>query len=238
MHVTGWFLLTPKIAMAAASTAALLAGPAGVSARLIQGGREAAPSIVSPAAAYHYSPLLSVAAAPGSQAWAVGLSTDGSTQNPLIERWNGSLWKIVPSPNPGARLRPEQARRRGRHLGVQRLGGGLVHQRQHRLHPDRALERGRLVAGAQPEPGRRDQPDESVWRGGHLGLERLGRWLLLRTARYLTLTEHWNGKTWAQVPSPSPAGADGSFLTGVAATSPINAWAVGYCGTGGAKIKP
>ena len=40
-----------------------------------------------------------------------------------------------------------------------------------------------------------------------------------------TLTEHWNGTRWAQVPSPSPDGD--SSLGGVAATSASNAWAVG-----------
>ena len=36
-----------------------------------------------------------------------------------------------------------------------------------------------------------------------------------------TLLVHWNGRTWAQVPSP------GGALYGVAATSAGNAWAVG-----------
>jgi hypothetical protein len=44
---------------------------------------------------------------------------------------------------------------------------------------------------------------------------------------YKTLILHWNGAVWKQVPSPSPAGA---YLTGVAATSATNAWAVGSVG--------
>jgi hypothetical protein len=36
---------------------------------------------------------------------------------------------------------------------------------------------------------------------------------------------HWNGTTWARVPSSCPGLGD---LTGVAATSPSNAWAVGF----------
>lgn len=43
----------------------------------------------------------------------------------------------------------------------------------------------------------------------------------------LTLVEHWNGKTWRVQQSPSPGGPSGSSgLHDVAATSPINAWAV------------
>jgi hypothetical protein len=47
-----------------------------------------------------------------------------------------------------------------------------------------------------------------------------------------TLIERWNGRAWAQVTSPNPGGVHGSFLQGVAATGPSNAWAVGYYNTG------
>jgi hypothetical protein len=45
-----------------------------------------------------------------------------------------------------------------------------------------------------------------------------------------TLTEHWNGTDWAQVPSPTPGGPVVS-LSGVAASSASAAWAVGDYGT-------
>ena len=45
-----------------------------------------------------------------------------------------------------------------------------------------------------------------------------------------TLIEHWNGKAWKRVPSPSPGPAQ--LIGGVAATSARNAWAVGQTGTG------
>jgi hypothetical protein len=41
----------------------------------------------------------------------------------------------------------------------------------------------------------------------------------------LTVAYHWNGKTWSQVPTPTPDGS--AFFNGVAATSADNAWAVG-----------
>lgn len=44
----------------------------------------------------------------------------------------------------------------------------------------------------------------------------------------LTLIEHWNGKAWEVKPSPNPARSGEVHLTGVAATSRSNAWAVGY----------
>jgi hypothetical protein len=40
------------------------------------------------------------------------------------------------------------------------------------------------------------------------------------------LIEHWNGTSW-QIQKSANVGTDSAFLTGVAATSPTNAWAVG-----------
>jgi len=42
-----------------------------------------------------------------------------------------------------------------------------------------------------------------------------------------TLIERWNGRSWKQVPSPSPGGTHDSYLFGVTALSSSNAWAVG-----------
>jgi len=50
-----------------------------------------------------------------------------------------------------------------------------------------------------------------------------------------TLTEHWNGRSWAIVPSPSPgtqrkcgSGYSGSVLTGVTAIAGSDVWATGW----------
>jgi hypothetical protein len=49
-----------------------------------------------------------------------------------------------------------------------------------------------------------------------------------------TLVLRWNGASWARVASPSPEVVDGSFLFGVAAVSPSDAWAAGWSyGLGG-----
>jgi hypothetical protein len=45
----------------------------------------------------------------------------------------------------------------------------------------------------------------------------------------LTLILHWDGSAWTQVSSPSPDNSSNA-LEGVVATSPTNAWAVGYAG--------
>jgi hypothetical protein len=43
-----------------------------------------------------------ISAASKDDAWAVGITEDSSgIVHPLIEHWNGSTWRIVPSPSPG-----------------------------------------------------------------------------------------------------------------------------------------
>jgi hypothetical protein len=51
-----------------------------------------------------------------------------------------------------------------------------------------------------------------------------------------TLILHWNGKTWARVSSPNPFCATCDSLTGVAASSTKNAWAVGTLNAGGEVV--
>lgn len=53
-------------------------------------------------------------------------------------------------------------------------------------------------------------------------------------AAYQMLVEHWNGKNWSQVPSPSPFAS--SALTHISAISPNDIWASGVLYTRGAEI--
>lgn len=56
---------------------------------------------------------------------------------------------------------------------------------------------------------------------------------LFSNGRWQTLVEHWNGTRWRHVESPNPGGpARGDQLTGVAAISARNAWAVGSFSNG------
>jgi len=233
MYVPGWILAAPKIAAVAASTAALLAGPAGASAGLIHSRVPASRKIMSPAAKYHYSPLVGVAAAPGGRAWAVGLSTNGISQHPLIEQWNGSAWRVVPSPNPGA-LSSNQNALNGV-ADTSATNAWAVGSYTNGLADFTLIDHWNGAKWLQtPSPS----PGVGITSTNLYGVEAtsaFNAWAVgyySANGSYLTLTEHWNGSTWIHVPSPNPAGAAASFLTGVAATSPDNAWAVGYSGTG------
>src|SRR6266540_3053990 len=56
----------------------------------------------SPGGPHHHDYLEGVSATSASNAWAVGDFSGAETPNQtLVERWNGTAWKIVPSPDPG-----------------------------------------------------------------------------------------------------------------------------------------
>jgi hypothetical protein len=58
-----------------------------------------APQPANPGATFN--DLAAVAVVPSCSAWVVGSYQDGGHDKTLIERWNGTAWKIVPSPNAG-----------------------------------------------------------------------------------------------------------------------------------------
>jgi hypothetical protein len=65
------------------------------------------------------------------------------------------------------------------------------------------------------------------WTNDVAVLSRCNAWAVGGTASDQTLIEHWNGRTWSVKKSPNVSNASNQ-LTAVVATSPANAWAVGY----------
>jgi hypothetical protein len=151
--------------------------------------------------------------------WAVG-TTFGrrDPQEPVIERWDGSGWTVVPAPSSlsGAQL-----------LGVHRVGAaeawavgsgfdGFV-TRGLALRWDGSVWSQVTV----PTPGPSDElasvdgsgPDD-VWAVGGSG-----------AASDSPLILHWNGDRWSKVPAPT-TGNDSALLD-VSVVSPTDAWAVG-----------
>ena len=49
----------------------------------------------------HNNNLLGVAATSATNAWAVGNYSDGSVDLTLVLHWNGTAWKVQPTPNVG-----------------------------------------------------------------------------------------------------------------------------------------
>jgi hypothetical protein len=87
-----------------------------------------------------------------------------------------------------------------------------------------------------PNPG---GPSNENNLGGVAVLSSCNAWAVGRYdngTAFQTLIEHWNGSSWTQAASPNPGGpSNDNELTGVAATSSTNAWAVGSSPDNGGK---
>jgi hypothetical protein len=178
-------------------------------------------------AAYNWVPsnaLNGVAAQSARSVWAVGSTATGK---PLAERWNGRTWKQVPAASPQAAteslLNSVAAAGPSSTWAVGYYNTGKTIKT--------LIERwnGRTwVRVPSPNPG-------GVHGSFLLGVAAAGpssAWAVgyFSTGKTIkTLIERWNGRTWAQVRSPSPSGPYArSALNGVAIAGKSSAWAVGY----------
>jgi hypothetical protein len=126
---------------------------------------------------YTWAALHSVSCATATSCLAVGAYTINGSTRTLSERWDGSTWTIVPSPNPPGINFP----------GVRvELSG--------------------------------------VSCSGATNCVAVG---FTQTSVSRTLVEHWNGTTWVIVPSPNVGGSWVSTLSGVSCPSAQSCFAVG-----------
>ncbi len=170
------------------------------------------------------SRLVSVSARSATDVWAVG-STDGSQPVQLTEHWDGTAWSVSPPPNPQpvpAFLTGVAARSANdawavgtyfdRHTLVNHWNGSVWKMKK------------------APSPG---HPDNDVL--GVTAIARDDAWAvgafdrLDHSPQTKTLTEHWDGRSWTKVASPSPDPLD-NWLYAVDAASSAEVWAVGSQG--------
>jgi erythromycin esterase-like protein len=171
----------------------------------------------------HGSFLMGVAATGPSNAWAVGYYNTGASTRTLIERWNGRAWTQVTSPSPGG-ADPHTALN-----GVAATGSSSAWAVGYYFRPGirPLIEQwdGRAwKVVTSPNPGGCCKSLNAVTTVGESAA-----WTVGSTGKTTgqALIERWDGRAWKVVPSPRPAGSRGSTLTGIAARSPANAWAVG-----------
>ena len=172
-----------------------------------------------------FSGLSGVAAVSASSAWAVGSTSTsaGGSGKTLILRWNGTAWKQVPSPSPagGAGLAGVAADAAGSAWAVGFTGP---------ITKTLILQWNGTTWKQVPSPSP-EFPNPDTLRA--VAAVSAGRALAVGCTDCATpsgfnepLVEGWNGKAWAQTPSPG-LGAPGGILAGVAAVSATSAWAVG-----------
>ena len=179
--------------------------------------------VPSPNGGTRYDALQAVAAVGPSDVWAVGVTqTSGQTIRnlTLTEHWDGTSWSIVPSPN-----RPGESD--AWLLGISAASAndlwavGFDHTGALAERWDGAS----WSIVTTPNPSGAFGELASVGAIGSSDVWAVGN-SRIAGAQSRTLTEHWDGKTWTIVASPSN-GRLNNFLAGVSVLAANDVWAVG-----------
>jgi erythromycin esterase-like protein len=149
-----------------------------------------------------FNGLGGVAAASSSNAWATGSYFNGATDKILLEHWNGRSWKHAAAQDPGGTAGFSDL---AAVAAVSRSSAWIVGQYFHGGPSKTLLEHWNGKAWKQQA-----SPSPGGTAGSYLhaltAISSANAWAVgsyLSGASSLTLIEHWNGKAWRHVPSPS-----------------------------------
>jgi hypothetical protein len=181
-----------------------------------------------------HNDLTAVAAHDPNDVWAVGLSeaTGSSILKNLALHWNGSAWAAVTTPSPstlGQFLTGVSAVASNNvwAVGFDVSGSQLVTMVLH-------WNGSSWVRVVSPNPGLGDNILQSVFALSASDVWAVGQYQPTAGASvlYQTVVEHWDGTSWTVATSANPVTGE-DILLNVSASSPTDAWAVGYTDTGG-----
>jgi hypothetical protein len=201
---------------------AVLAGT--VTAAMLGAGATAASALprTAPAAAVTGN-LAAVACASASNCVAVGGHSSSSTGpgGTLAEKWNGTKWSVVSSPNPGtdgARLYGVACTSTKNCLAV-----GVYFTSGKSLPMAEKWNGSKWSLVTVPAPsGSTNASLEAIACTSATSCRGVG------SSMDDTLAENWNGTKWSIVSSPSPHPGKPNILSGVSCASASLCWAVGY----------
>lgn len=166
------------------------------------------------------SRLSGVAVRSPCDAWAVGTISGGDSGpgQTLILHWDGTHWTQIPSPDPGRvdnSLFSVAATSATSAWAVGDFTGSTGEDQTLVEHWDGST----WTKTDSPAPG------QTIDLSGVVGTSATNIWAvgLAGSASLQTLAEHYDGTGWTRSPSPGTG-----FLESVAATSPADAWAVGW----------
>jgi hypothetical protein len=161
--------------------------------------------------------LEDAAAVSPTEVWSVGYAEDFASlkSTTLVERWNGSRWTIIPSPNPGGSNLPNtlSSVAAAASNDVWAVGGVGYPERSLILRYNGTRWRPVRNGCGVPLNGVDIVSSTDIWAVGS------------------STTCHFDGKTWAVIPSPQPRGQYSEIayiLTDVAGVGPDDVWVSGY----------
>jgi len=198
--------------------------------------------VPSPSPGTHADWLNAVAAASPSDAWAVGSENtgQGSGSHTLIEHWDGTAWRQVPSPD-GAQASAQTQ--------VQNILSDVAV-----ISPSNAWAVGTFIVGSSPVQTLIEHWNGVQWSvvpspNPDVNVDHLGGVAAITSGDVLavgdfgdvfaptrTLVAQWNGSKWRVVRSPNLTVDFPDSLGAVAATSASNAWAVGTADTNSSEL--
>jgi hypothetical protein len=186
----------------------------------------------SPNASSTVNVLDSVAAISATDAWAVGAYINANhVVQTLIEHWNGTAWKRVPSPDAGGSgssnaLAAVAANSASNAWAVGHYFRGETMQS--------LFEHWNGKTWKHVNSPSLDRPSVNGSLIGVTIVSAMDAWAVGSPRGPRTLAAHWNGKTWTKVPSPD-LGSVNEFAA-VASSSASNVWMVGSYSNGGPEM--
>jgi hypothetical protein len=178
--------------------------------------------------------------------WAVGDSSRGSTHLNQILQWNGRMWSLVPTPEPGGTRGGDFSALRG--LSCAAVGScwavgdyGSGGRAGRTLNQILRWTGRKWALATSPDPGGTragaNNTLSDVACRSSTDCWAAGGWVAsARTGAVLNQALHWNGSTWGLVRTPNPAGmarGDSDVLNGVGCASASRCWAVGLTAQAG-----
>lgn len=158
--------------------------------------------------------------------WAVGwYANSNSSQQTLIEHWNGTVWSVVASPNPNTENTQLMSVVAISSTNVWAVGNYTGNSGQQTLVEHWNGSAWSIVSSPNPTSSA-----TSSQLNGVAAISANNIWATgfsYNISGEKTLLEHWNGSTWSIVSSPNTH-LYGNLLGAITAISAKNIWAVGY----------
>jgi hypothetical protein len=180
--------------------------------------------------------LTAVAATSACNAWAVGSAANTMflESQTLIERWNGTAWKVQKS------LSPDTLNELNGAAALSPSDAWAVGFDSNNVNTDQTLVEHWNGTAWEVQTSRNPSPTGFNELNGVAAVSSGSAWAVGRssngTGGWNTLIEHWNGTAWKVQKSLNPSASDNE-LYGVTALSASNAWAVGYYKNGSGVLQ-